>query len=199
MLLSLIVIDNRNLEACQCQRRVVVADCGEPVHMQWKVRNGVGSHVYQKMDEKYSSPPPQPPNFLKNWTNLALLIMYFFTVWCIILRIQCLVVTWSKSLHCSICRNAQCPITNAQLTKANYFWFSCIRIEIAGTRACKILFSDRKATMGHTLTEGFLPNALKTLSRLSRGGLVEMRSKRRHNICTCLVILRQLESFWKYN
>ena len=148
---------------------------------------------------KIPQPPPQPPNFLKNWTNLALLIMYFFTVWCIILRIQCLVVTWSKSLHCSICPNAQCPITNAQLTKANYFWFSCIRIEIAGTRACKILFSDRKATMGHTLKEGFLPNALKTLSRLSRGGLVEMRSKRRHNICTCLVILRQLESFWKYN
>ena len=64
MLLSLIVIDNRNQEACHCQRTVVVADCGEPVHMQWKVRNGVGSLVYQKMDEKYPSPPPpQPPNF----------------------------------------------------------------------------------------------------------------------------------------
>ena len=198
MLLSLIVIDNRNQEACHCQRRVVVADCGEPVHMQWKVRNGVGSHVYQKIDEKYPSPPPTP-QFLKKLNEPCVTYYVLFTVWCIILWIQCLVVTRSKSLHCSICRNAQCPITNAQLTKANYFWFSCIRIEIAGTRACKILFSDRKATMGHTLTEGFLPNALKTLSRLSRGRLVEMRSKRRHNICTCLVILRQLESFWKYN
>ena len=198
MLLSLIVIDNRNQETCHCQRRVVVADCGEPVHMQWKVRNGVGSHVYQKIDEKYPSPPPTP-QFLKKLNEPCVTYYVLFTVWCIILRIQCLVVTRSKSLHCSICRNAQCPITNAQLTKANYFWFSCIRIEIAGTRACKILFSDRKATMGHTLRQGFLPNALKTLSRLSRGWLVEMRSKRRYNICTCLVILRQLESFWKDN
>ena len=61
MLLSLIVIDDRNQEACHCQRTVVVADCGEPVHMQWKVRNGVGSLVYQKMDEKYPPPPPPPP------------------------------------------------------------------------------------------------------------------------------------------
>ena len=198
MLRSLIVIDNRNQEACHCQRTVVVADCGEPVHMQWKVRNGVGSHVYQKIDEKYPSPPPTP-QFLKKLNEPCVTYYVLFTVWCIILRIQCLVVTRSKSLHCSICRNAQCPITNAQLTKENYFWFSCIRIEIAGTRACKILFSDRKATMGHTLTEGFLPNGLKTLSRLSRARLVEMRSKRRYNICTCLVILRQLESFWNYN
>ena len=50
MLLTLIVIDNRNQEACHCQRRVVVADCCEPVHMQWKLRNGVGSRVYQKKD-----------------------------------------------------------------------------------------------------------------------------------------------------
>ena len=144
-------------------------------------------------------PPPNPPIFKKTERTLPYLLCSFFMVWCIILRIQCLVVTRSKSLHCSICWNAQCPITNAQLTKANNFWFSCIRIEIAGTRACKILFSDRKATMGHTLAEGFLPNALKTLSRLSRGRLVEMRSKQRYNIFTCLVSLRQLESFWKYN
>ena len=65
MLLSLIVIENRSQEACHCQRTVVVADCGEPVHMQWKVRNGVGSLVYQKMDEKYPSPPPTPQFFKK--------------------------------------------------------------------------------------------------------------------------------------
>ena len=53
MLLTLKVIDDRNHEACNSQRRVIVADCGEPVHMQWKVRNGVGSLVYQKKDEKY--------------------------------------------------------------------------------------------------------------------------------------------------
>ena len=78
MLLSLIVIDNRNLEACHCQRRVVVADCGEPVHMQWKVRNGVGSHVYQKMDEKYPSPPPPTPQFFKKLNEPCLTYYVLF-------------------------------------------------------------------------------------------------------------------------
>ena len=77
MLLSLIVIDDRNQEACHCQRTVVVADCGEPVHMQWKVRNGVGSLVYQKMDEKYPSPPPNPPIFKKTERTLPYLLCTF--------------------------------------------------------------------------------------------------------------------------
>ena len=77
MLLSLIVIDNRNQEACHCQRTVVVADCGEPVHMQWKVRNGVGSLVYQKMDEKYPSPPPTP-QFLKKLNEPCLTYYVLF-------------------------------------------------------------------------------------------------------------------------
>ena len=80
MLLSLIVIDNRNQEACHCQRRVVVADCGEPVHMQWKVRNGVGSHVYQKIDEKYPSPPPNPPIFTKTERTLRYLLCTFYSM-----------------------------------------------------------------------------------------------------------------------
>ena len=108
MLLTLIVIDNRNEEACHCQRRVVVADCGEPVHMQWKLRNGVGSRVYQKKDEKY----PQPPELKKKKLNkLPLLIMYFFTVRCIILRIQLPEVN-----HCTVpyaeMLNVQLPMLN---------------------------------------------------------------------------------------
>ena len=107
MLLSLIVIDNRNQEACHCQRRVVVADCGEPVHMQWKLRNGVGSRVYQKKDEKY----PQPPQLKKKLNKLPLLIMYFFTVRCIILRIQLPEVN-----HCTVpyaeMLNVQLPMLN---------------------------------------------------------------------------------------
>ena len=80
MLLSLIVIDNRNQEACHCQRRVVVANCGEPVHMQWKVRSGVGSrsHVYQKMDEKYPSPPPPTPQFFKKLNEPCLTYYVLF-------------------------------------------------------------------------------------------------------------------------
>ena len=75
MLLTLIVIDNRNEEACHCQRRVVVADCGEPVHMQWKLRNGVGSRVYQKKDEKY----PQPPQLKKKpeQTSLTYYVLFY--------------------------------------------------------------------------------------------------------------------------
>ena len=107
MLLTLIVIDNRNEEACPCQRRVVVADCGEPVHMQWKLRNGVGSRVYQKKDEKY----PQPPQLKKKKLNKPSLT-YYVLFYCKMYNIADS-VTRSKSLHCSICRNAQCPITNA--------------------------------------------------------------------------------------
>ena len=107
MLLTLIVIDNRNEEACHCQRRVVVADCGEPVHMQWKLRNGVGSRVYQKKDEKY----PQPSQLKKKKLNKPSLT-YYVHFYCMMYNIADS-VTRSKSLHCSICRNAQCPITNA--------------------------------------------------------------------------------------
>ena len=106
MLLTLIVIDNRNEEACHCQRRVVVADCCEPVHMQWKLRNGVGSRVYQKKDEKY----PQPPQLKKKTEQTSL--TYYVLFYCKMYNIADS-VTRSKSLYCSICRNAQCPITNA--------------------------------------------------------------------------------------
>ena len=80
MLLTLIVIDNRNQEVCHCQRRVVVADCGEPVHMQWKVKNGVGSRVYQKKDEKYPT-----PQFFKKLNELSL--TYYVLFYCVMYNI----------------------------------------------------------------------------------------------------------------
>ena len=41
------MVDNGNLGACHSQGRVVVEDCGDPVRMQWKDKNGGGSSVYQ--------------------------------------------------------------------------------------------------------------------------------------------------------
>ena len=41
------MVDNGDQEACHSQGGVVVEDCGEPVHMQWKDKHGGGSSVYQ--------------------------------------------------------------------------------------------------------------------------------------------------------